>query len=238
MALIPALSAMGVFGLVYSLGACQAVRRRLAALGGLAAAGLLGLAANLEGVLEFMRANGMGSQVFWNWVSIDGLDGASPTPAESWVPGDFWWWFRATRVINTYDNGQGIDYTIQEFPFFSFMLGDLHPHVMAIPLGILFLAFSWNYMRSPGLVAFPWRRSGRSRAESSHSPPGSSAGNASSESSSLEVAGAGPALRVSKAWVVRDYATVLAMALVWVDWLLPTCGTCPPSRRCSLESRH
>ena len=228
MALIPALAAMGIFGLVYNMAHAQAVCRRLAALGGLVAAGLLGLVANLEGVLEFMRANGMGSQAFWDWVRIDGLDGPSLTPAESWVPGDFWWWFRATRVINTYDNGQGVDYTIQEFPFFSFMLGDLHPHVMAIPFGILFLALSWNYLRSPGLIELPWRRSGRSHADTTYLPHGAAAGKASPAFDPLLVATGGPANRISNAWVIRDYLTVLAMALVLGGlaftnmWDLPT----------------
>ena len=224
MALIPSLAAMGIFGLVYNMGHAQAVRKRLAALSGLVAAGMLGLVANLEGVLEFMRANGMGSQGFWDWIRIDGLDGPSASPAESWVPGDFWWWFRATRVINTYDNGQGIDYTIQEFPFFSFMLGDLHPHVMAIPFGILFVAMSWNYLRSPDLVTFPWSRSSRSHGESSESM----AGNSGPESSSLDATPAGPTPGVSNPWAVRGYATLLAMALVLGGlgftnmWDLPT----------------
>ena len=39
------------------------------------------------------------------------------------------WWFRAARVIpNIEPDG------ITEFPYFSFLLGDLHPHFMAIPL--------------------------------------------------------------------------------------------------------
>ena len=51
---------------------------------------------------------------------------ASPSAAatQSWRPDDFWWWWRASRVINTFDGGVGLDYTIQEFPFFSFILGD------------------------------------------------------------------------------------------------------------------
>ena len=228
LALIPALSGMGIFGLVYSVGQAQAVRRRLAALGGLAAAGLLGIAANLEGVLEFMRANAMGSQGFWNWVRVDGLDGPSATLTSSWTPEEFWWWFRATRVINTYEDGQGIDYTIQEFPFFSFMLGDLHPHVMAIPLGILFLVLSWNYLRSPGLIELPWRRSGRSHEERTYLHHGSAAGSASPASSSLVAVTAGPASSVSSVWLIRDYITVLAMGLVLGGlaftnmWDLPT----------------
>lgn len=33
-------------------------------------------------------------------------------------------------------------YTITEFPFFSFWLGDMHPHVMALPFGLLALALA------------------------------------------------------------------------------------------------
>jgi len=40
-------------------------------------------------------------------------------------------------------------YAITEFPFFSFYLGDLHPHVMALPLGLLALALALNVLLSP-----------------------------------------------------------------------------------------
>jgi YYY domain-containing protein len=39
----------------------------------------------------------------------------------------FYWFFASSRVVGA--NGA----TINEFPMFSFVLGDLHPHVMAIP---------------------------------------------------------------------------------------------------------
>ena len=149
LAVIPALGAMAIFGLVYNMAHAEACRWRIALVAGVGAAVLLGIAANLEVVLEFMRANAMGSQGFWDWVRIDGLDGPLPAPVESWVPEEHWWWFRATRVINAFDGAQWTDYTINEFPFFSFMLGDLHPHVMSIPFALLFLALCWNYLRSP-----------------------------------------------------------------------------------------
>jgi len=149
MALIPALGAMAILGLVYNIVRAESVRWHYPVLGGLSAAILMGFAANLEGVLEFMRANAISGQGFYDWVRIDGLDGPAATPTQSWTPEEFWWWFRATRVINTFGGDQGIDYTIQEFPFFSFMLGDLHPHVMSIPLAVLFAALCWNYLRSP-----------------------------------------------------------------------------------------
>ena len=149
LALIPAMSAMGLFGIVYNLVRSDAGRRSYAYAAGIAAALLMGIVANLVGVLEFMRANGIGSAGFWDWVRIDGLSSTLPTIAESWRPEEFWWWFRSTRVINTFDGDVGIDYTIQEFPFFSFILGDLHPHVMAIPFAVLFMAFAFNFLKSP-----------------------------------------------------------------------------------------
>ena len=166
LALVPALGAMGLFGLIYSVVLSETKRTGMALAGGLSSAFLLVIAANLESVLEFMRANAMGSASFWEWAGIEGLRGGSPVASSGWMPGEFWWWFRATRVINTFDGGQGIDYTIQEFPFFSFMLGDLHPHVMAIPFAILFLSFCWNFLRTPNRV---WGRLLRSATEASSS---------------------------------------------------------------------
>ena len=151
LALIPALGAMGIFGLVVNMVRADAGRLRVALVAGVVAASLLALAANLEGVLEFMRANGMGSAGFWEGLGIDGLNADLPAQADSWRPQEFMWWWRATRVIGTYQDGGVLDYTIQEFPFFSYILGDLHPHVMSVPFVVLFLAMCWNFLRSPAL---------------------------------------------------------------------------------------
>ena len=175
MALIPAMAATGIFGLVFNMvhmdggvsGKARAViksvrpepvegshasdsaHRKLAITAAIAAALFLGVAANLQGILEFMRLNGMGSQGFYDWIRIDGLPGPIETPPQSWTPPDFWWWFHASRVINTFDGVHFIDNTIQEFPFFSFLLGDMHPHVMSIPFVLLFIGVALNIHRLP-----------------------------------------------------------------------------------------
>ena len=162
MALIPALGSAAIFGLVYNMVRGEVGRLRRALVAGMAAVLLLVAVANSEGVLEFMRANGMGAQGFWEWTEVklnpndsssqymSGLSGSALS--QSWHPGEHWWWFRGTRVIDSFDGSRWIDLTIQEFPFFSFMLGDLHPHVMSIPFVLLFIAACWNYLRSPVTV--------------------------------------------------------------------------------------
>ena len=174
LALIPAMSAMGIFGIVFNMvrmdKACSGVagtdsmstvrasvsaaladstHRKLAIIAGIAAALFLVIVSNLEGVLEFMRLNGMGSQSFYDWIRINDLPGPIVTPPLSWTPPDFWWWFHASRVINTFDGVHFIDNTIQEFPFFSFLLGDMHPHVMSIPFIALFIGIALNIYRLP-----------------------------------------------------------------------------------------
>ena len=155
LALVPAMAAAGAVGLVYNLVSAEGGRLRIALASGLLAAVLLTAAANLEGVLEFMRANGLGSNGFWTWIAVDGLDGQPPELTDSWRPTEFWWWWRASRVINTFEAGHGIDFTIQEFPFFSALLGDLHPHFMSLPFVVMFmgLCVSFLALRSPALPA-------------------------------------------------------------------------------------
>ena len=149
LALVPALAALGVAGVAYNLVRSDSGRAPIALAAGALAALLVGFASNLAGVFEFMYANAVGSERFWTWLAIDGLDWPIAAATETWRPEENWWWFRASRVINTFGEAGGIDYTIQEFPFFSFMLGDLHPHVMSIPFVALFLGATLNFYRTP-----------------------------------------------------------------------------------------
>ena len=172
-ALVPALVAMGAFGLIYNLVRLSGGSRRVALGFGLAAPALVMLIGNLESGLEFVHAQGWGSSGFWSWVGIDGLEGGAARTADGvwkWVggvgggaavsagafPDDYLWWWNATRVINTFADGQSLDYTITEFPFFSFLLRDLHAHVMSLPFMILVLSLGLNLFLSPAKLGLRW----------------------------------------------------------------------------------
>ena len=157
LALVPAMATMGIFGLVFGLVRADGGRLRQAVMAGVASAVLLAFVSNLEGVLEFMRANGMGSTGFWGWIGIGGMDNPAVALTETWRPEEHWWWWRATRVVSTFAGGETLDYTIHEFPFFSFMLGDLHPHVMSLPFVALFLTLCWSFYASPIIELRPFR---------------------------------------------------------------------------------
>ena len=149
LALIPAMAAMGMYGLVSNLVRADRGKIKAAVLAGMGAALMLVFLANLEGALEFMRANGMGSDGFWSWIAVEGLTSPSGSLTNQWWPTENWWWWRATRVIGSFEAGLQTDYTIHEFPAFSYILGDLHPHVMSVPFVTMFLGFLWNFWRAP-----------------------------------------------------------------------------------------
>jgi YYY domain-containing protein len=104
---------------------------------GVAAAALVVLFANLEGVLEMLAAHGIGNSGFYNWIGIENLT-AGKTSTE-WYPTEHWFWWRATRIIPPD--------TITEFPFFSFLLGDMHPHVMSIPFVLMMVGAAFLLLR-------------------------------------------------------------------------------------------
>ncbi|HHX63493.1 MAG TPA: hypothetical protein GX702_01235, partial [Chloroflexi bacterium] len=149
-----ALTVGGAFSLVYNM--AQAVQSRrpedqarasgsAMAAGGLAAV-LVALMGNLEGIFELIRARGGGSAALWAWLDIKNL--GSTSPSRTWYPDDGWWWWRASRVIHDRDALGNSPEVIHEFPFFSFLLGDNHPHVLALPFVLLMLALALNLLFS------------------------------------------------------------------------------------------
>lgn len=120
---------------------------------GLLAAVMLVVMGNLAGALELAHQNGVGSAGFWQWLDIAELSGP-PTSGGGLAPQrGGWWWWRASRVINDYTldgNSQhnGGTTVIDEFPQFSFILGDMHPHVLGLPFSLLAILLAFNLYRS------------------------------------------------------------------------------------------
>jgi YYY domain-containing protein len=99
---------------------------------------------NLQGLMDGLYAARALPQGFWRWLDIPGMAG-------SYQSGDFfltsgWWWWRASRVLKDYDLfGRPVPYQpIDEFPFFSFLLGDNHPHKIALPFVLLAAGIAFN----------------------------------------------------------------------------------------------
>ena len=154
-ATIPALAGAVAFGLLFNLVRVAGGSFRWAVTTGVAAPALVLLSGNLTGALEFVRLRGWAGEGFWDWVAIKGLNLTAATGGV--FPEDFWWWFRSTRVIDTLAaDGSSLDYTITEFPAFSFVLGDLHAHVLAIPFLLLAICVALNACLSPDRLGWSW----------------------------------------------------------------------------------
>jgi len=150
-ALLFALTLTGAFGVVNSLvtGASPSRTDDGQALGyGLLGSLFVGILGNLEGLLEALYARGLLPESFWRWIDIPNLMEAGKVTG-SWYPGSGWWWWRASRVLRD-RNLLGAPMPlnpIDEFPFFSFLLGDNHPHVLALPFVLLAVALALNLLR-------------------------------------------------------------------------------------------
>jgi len=157
--LIFAMSAVGAYGILYNLlsktldhrpqtaedhgtvnGQSSTVTALLAPL-------FLLLVSNVEGFLEVLHRRGWfwtNGNNFWTWLDLPELRDA-PTQPLGWIPDRFWWWWRASRVVQDYElTGAFTGDTIDEFPFFSYLLGDLHPHVLSMPFVLLAVAIALN----------------------------------------------------------------------------------------------
>ena len=150
-ALLFALTIIGSFGVVYNLVALSRKPGKGASVPigfGLLASFFVALLGNLEGFLELLYARGAVSLAFWKWIDVPGL--LENPVTGSWFPGgsNGWWWWRASRVIQDRDllyQPLGLS-PINEFPFFSFLLGDNHPHVLALPFVLLAIGLGLNLL--------------------------------------------------------------------------------------------
>lgn len=105
---------------------------------------------NLEGMLEVFYSlhlfwNADGTSAFWSWLDLKELTDF-PARMATWDPtgrSGIWWW-RASRVLSDTALEGSVKEVIDEFPMFSFQLGDLHPHVLAIPFVLFAVGIALN----------------------------------------------------------------------------------------------
>jgi uncharacterized membrane protein len=107
---------------------------------------------NLEILFELLHQRGFfwekpltseATSAFWTWLNIERLVNP-PFDTAAGLPNRHWWWWQASRVIYDVNLAGGSTEMIDEFPFFSFLLADNHPHVLALPFVLLAIAFAYN----------------------------------------------------------------------------------------------
>jgi YYY domain-containing protein len=100
--------------------------QRLAIMAGAFAAFLMMIAGNMRAPIEFLRDRDHTWNAFW-YQNVG--------------------WQSSRVIVDRSDNPAAFTETIQEFPSFSFVLGDLHPHVLALPFTIVALALAVSLFR-------------------------------------------------------------------------------------------
>lgn len=122
---------------------------------GVIAALAVPIAGNMQMGLELLHGNGVGSDALWAWLDVRDIDGPASMATPARYQTSNWWWWRTSRVIHEYRlSGQveeGLE-PIVEIPSFSFVLGDMHPHVLALPFALLSIAVALAWLLESGMT--------------------------------------------------------------------------------------
>jgi len=116
---------------------------------------MLLLVSNWFGALDLAHSRGIGwnnangelvQSDFWTDLNISELN--NPPREISWVPNRGGWsWWQASRVLkDTSLSGNSIE-VIDEFPQFTFLLSDIHPHMLSMPFVLLAIAQALNAIK-------------------------------------------------------------------------------------------
>lgn len=140
--LIFALAAVAIFGVAANLFATASPAHHLWR-------GLVGLA---SAAFVLVLGNLNSAQVWWKGAQdlARQLPALSGSPWAWWLHRDLWTgydWWAPSRVIPS---------TINEFPAFSFVLADLHAHVLALPFTTVAIGLAYNFVlaRKSGIHVF------------------------------------------------------------------------------------
>ncbi len=157
-----ALTALAAYGVLFNLllaarktGEDQPQKAAASAAGwALLAPFFILIVGNLAGFLDILHARGLfwsqqpdgtWTSSFWTWLGIKDFNLPPPQPF-GWMPArGGWLWWRGSRVLQDYSLLGGAEEVIDEFPFFSYLLADLHPHVLAMPFVLLAIGLALNF---------------------------------------------------------------------------------------------
>ncbi len=112
---------------------------------GLLTAVAVALASNLHVLLEWLYAQGVQMNALIRWVDVYNFPEQSFVTNKWYIDSGWGWWWRASRVIEDLDlDGNHIE-VIDEFPIFSYVLSDNHPHLLAMPFVLLVVGIALNW---------------------------------------------------------------------------------------------
>jgi YYY domain-containing protein len=160
-AMIPALAAAGATSLGYNLWAARRPTQRGAAIvAGVLTALMATASGNLGGVAGLLRCTDTLPDSTWQFLDVREIatrkEQCSGIAPAGWFP----WWWDWSRVVKDIDVTGREQEIITEAPAFSLMLGDNHPHTLALPFLILALGVALSqllyrgHMREDGALTF------------------------------------------------------------------------------------
>lgn len=119
----------------------------LSVMGGALAGVTVAFSGNLLVILEWLYAQGVNVNGLAAWVDVHNFPERASVTGQ-WFISTEWWWWRSSRVIEDLDlAGNHIEVSpIDEFPMFSYLLGDNHPHVVAMPVALLVIGLALNLL--------------------------------------------------------------------------------------------
>ncbi|MEO1288332.1 MAG: DUF2298 domain-containing protein [Chloroflexota bacterium] len=164
-----ALAGLTIFGVGYNLARSRTIDssngkgRTPALLTGLLAFVFVLVMSNFQFALfetPFRTANVPASYFeWWNMQGFTDLESISYIPQgnapllttpvthpDQWYQGGFGWWWHTSRILTDYnfDGSYAAIQPINEVPAFSFILMDLHPHVLSLPFVVLAIGMALN----------------------------------------------------------------------------------------------
>lgn len=117
---------------------------------GLITAIMLCLMGNMGGLMGVLRCGNVLHSSVWQWLDIRDIAN-TPTQCDGLRPSSHFyaWWWDWSRVVKDYaPDGINVQEVITETPIFSFVLGDNHPHTLALPFVLIAIGIAISHTRS------------------------------------------------------------------------------------------